>query len=116
LRTALHKLTVEADARRVSPWWLVGFFLLATLGELCLSPVGMSMVSQLAPARFATMLMGLWLLIFAFGNYLAGALGEKWGTWPPVHYFVVLLAIVGGATLLLFALGPKIAAMMHEER
>jgi proton-dependent oligopeptide transporter, POT family len=114
LRSALDELLIKANTHRVSPWWLLGFFLLATLGELCLSPVGMAMVSQLAPARFATMLMGLWLLTFAFGNFLAGAIGQKWGTWTPVSYFLVLLAIVGGAGLLLFALGRMIGAMMHE--
>lgn len=115
LRSALDELMVQADFYRVSPWWLLGFFLLATVGELCLSPVGMSMVSQLAPARFTTMLMGLWLLTFAFGNYLAGALGEKWGVWPPVSFFAVLLAVVGGSAILLFALSRTIRAMMHEE-
>ncbi len=107
---------IAANVQRVSPWWLLGFFLLATLGELCLAPVGMSMVAQLAPARFATMLMGLWLLTFSFGNFLAGAFGEKWGSWTPVSYFLTVLAIVGGAALLLFALRGKMQAMMHEGR
>jgi proton-dependent oligopeptide transporter, POT family len=114
VRAALNQLMIDSSSHRVGPWWLLGFFLLATLGELCLLPVGMSVVSQLAPARFATMLMGLWLLTFAFGNFLAGALGEKWGTWAPAHYFVVLLVIVGGAALLLFALGRKIGALMDQ--
>jgi POT family proton-dependent oligopeptide transporter len=114
LRAALDELLIQANTHRVSPWWLVGFFLLATLGELCLSPVGMAMVSQLAPARFATMLMGLWLLTFAFGNFLAGAFGEKWGAWPPVSFFLVLLAVIGCAALLLFALRRPVKAMMHE--
>lgn len=114
LRSALDELLVKSDTNRVSPWWLIAFFFLATLGELCLSPVGMAMVSQLAPARFATMLMGLWLLTFAFGNFLAGAIGEKWGTWPPVTFFLVLLAIVGGAALVWFTLGRTIHKMMHE--
>jgi POT family proton-dependent oligopeptide transporter len=114
LRTALDELLVMSDTRRVSPWWLVGFFLLGTLGEMCLLPVGMSMVSQFAPARFATMFMGLWLLTFAFGNYLAGAVGEQWGTWPPTQYFFVLLGVLAGAASLMFALAGKVRRMMHE--
>jgi POT family proton-dependent oligopeptide transporter len=115
LRASLNELMQQADASRVSPWWLVGFFLLATMGELCLTPVGLSMVSQLAPARFATMLMGLWLLTWAFANFLAGAFGEQWGTWTPLTYFWTMLVILGGATIVLFLLARKVGALMHEE-
>jgi POT family proton-dependent oligopeptide transporter len=114
LRDTLNDLMKKADASRVSPWWLVWFYLLATVGELCLAPVGLSMVSQLAPARFATMLMGLWLLTFAFAGFIAGAFGEQWGTWSPMHYFVIVLALMVGATVLLFAISRKIGSLMHE--
>jgi POT family proton-dependent oligopeptide transporter len=114
LRSTLDRLMVQADTHRVSLWWLAGFFLLATLGELCLSPVGLSMVSQIAPARFATMLMGLWLLTFAFGNFVAGSLGEKWGTWSPVSYFAGVFALLAVASVLFFLVCRKIGTMMHE--
>ncbi len=58
----------------VSPLWLTGAYLFHTLGELCLSPVGLSYVTKLAPARFASLLMGIWLLANAAANKLAGAL------------------------------------------
>jgi proton-dependent oligopeptide transporter, POT family len=116
LRASLNALMLQADANRISPWWLVGFFLLATMGELCLTPVGLSMVSQLAPARFATMLMGLWLLTWTFANYIAGAFGEKWGTWAPVDYFIIVLVPMAGATAVLFALARKIGSLMHEAK
>jgi POT family proton-dependent oligopeptide transporter len=114
LRASLNTLMLQADASRVSPWWLVVFFLVATMGELCLTPVGLSMVSQLAPARFATMLMGLWLLTWTFASYIAGAFGEKWGTWTPVDYFVAVLVPMAGATAVLFALAGKVGSLMHE--
>jgi len=114
LRGALNELMIQANGNRVSSLWLLGFFLLATLGELCLSPVGLSMVSQLAPARFATMLMGLWLLNYSFGNYLAGEVGERWGTWPPTQYYLVMAVALGGATVVLFVLVRKVTALMHE--
>jgi POT family proton-dependent oligopeptide transporter len=114
LRASLNALMIQADASRVSPWWLVVFFLVATMGELCLTPVGLSMVSQLAPARFATMLMGLWLLTWTFASYIAGAFGEKWGTWTPVDYFVAVLVPMAGATAVLFALAGKVGSLMHE--
>jgi POT family proton-dependent oligopeptide transporter len=100
----------------VSAWWLVWFYILSTIGELCLSPVGLSMVSKLAPARFATMLMGMWLLMTFFGNFVAGALGETWGKVTPVSYFFVISVAVGGASLVLFMLTRKIAVMMHGVR
>jgi len=56
----------------VSPLWLFGVYFLHTLGELCLSPVGLSMVTRTAPAAAAALLMGVWFLSSAFGNYMAG--------------------------------------------
>ena len=58
----------------VSPFWLVAAYTLHTLGELCLSPVGMSYVTKIAPARFASLLMGVWFLANAAANKVAGAL------------------------------------------
>lgn len=58
----------------VSPWWLTLAYLFHTLGELCLSPVGLSYVSRIAPARFASLLMGAWYLANTIANKLAGAL------------------------------------------
>jgi POT family proton-dependent oligopeptide transporter len=59
---------------RVSMWWLVALYVLHTMGELCLSPIGLSMVSKLAPLRFASLLMGTWFLANAAANKLAGTL------------------------------------------
>jgi proton-dependent oligopeptide transporter, POT family len=59
---------------KVSPLWLVGVFLFECLGELCLSPVGLSTVTKLAPARFAALTMGAWYLSISIGNYVAGSL------------------------------------------
>jgi POT family proton-dependent oligopeptide transporter len=113
LRDSLNDLMQQADAARISPWWLVAFYLVATMGEMCLAPVGLSMVSQLAPARFAVMLMGSWLLVWTFGSYIAGTFGEMWGTWTPEHYFTVFTAILAVATLVLFLLVRTIRALMH---
>jgi POT family proton-dependent oligopeptide transporter len=112
-RATLDDLMVKSSAFRVSSWWLFWFYILATLGELCLSPVGLSMVSKLAPAKFATMLMGLWLLTSFFGGFAAGAFGEIWGTVAPTPYFIIFLAALGGASLVLFLLVRKVVAMMH---
>lgn len=58
----------------VSPFWLVAAYLLHTWGELCLSPVGLSYVTKVAPARFASLLMGVWFLANAAANKIAGAM------------------------------------------
>jgi len=58
----------------VSMWWLFLLYVLHTMGELCLSPIGLSMVSKLAPLRFASLLMGTWFLANAAANKLAGTL------------------------------------------
>ena len=60
------------DSGKVSPLWLIAVFFIHTLGELCLSPVGLSTVSKLAPVRIVGLMMGLWFLATSIGNYLAG--------------------------------------------
>ncbi|HKB80136.1 MAG TPA: peptide MFS transporter [Thermoanaerobaculia bacterium] len=57
---------------RVSPWWLVGLYFLQMTGELCLSPVGLSMVTKLSPPRVVGLMMGVWFMASALGNYVAG--------------------------------------------
>ncbi len=70
----------QADSGKASLWWLVLCYLLHTLGELCLSPVGLSMVSRLAPLKMAALLMGLWYLFLALANKLAGWVGSLIGS------------------------------------
>jgi POT family proton-dependent oligopeptide transporter len=61
----------------VSPWWLVGVFFLQTIGELCLSPVGLAAMTRLAPAKLAGVVLGVWFLADALGNKLAGVLAGE---------------------------------------
>jgi len=113
LREALNGLMVHSSKYRVSMWWLFWTYVLATLGELCLSPVGLAMVSRLAPARFATMLMGLWMLTSTFGNFVAGACGELYESVPPTQFFSYFVLILSGAAVILFLLIRKIVTLMH---
>ncbi|HEX2833857.1 MAG TPA: peptide MFS transporter [Thermoanaerobaculia bacterium] len=62
----------EASGQRVSPMWLVGLYFLQMVGELCLSPVGLSMVTKLSPPRVVGLMMGVWFFATAMGNYVAG--------------------------------------------
>lgn len=68
-------LIPAAAGTEVSPFWLVGCYLLQTLGELCLSPVGLSAMTKLAPARAGGFVMGIWFLAASIGNWLAGRAG-----------------------------------------
>jgi POT family proton-dependent oligopeptide transporter len=110
----LLRLETMSEAARVSGVWLFLSYLLATLGELCLSPVGLSMVTKLAPLQFASLFMGVWLLASSVAQYAGGSIGETWGIIPPARYFMLFVwtSIVGG--LVLAALVRPLKRLMHE--
>ena len=64
----------NSNTSYISLWWLVGVYFLHTLGELCLSPIGLSMVSKVSPKKIASLMMGFWFLSAAIANYSAGKL------------------------------------------
>ena len=74
----------------VSPLWLVAGYFIMTVAELCLSPIGLSLVSKLAPSKFLSLMMGTWFLTSFFGNMSAGVWGGKYETYNPVVLFGVL--------------------------
>jgi POT family proton-dependent oligopeptide transporter len=75
---------------KVSAWWLIGTYGVITIGELCLSPMGLSLVSKLAPPRLAALMMGGWMLSTAIGNKLSGVLASLWDTYEFKQYFFVV--------------------------
>jgi POT family proton-dependent oligopeptide transporter len=106
-------LAFTADpALKVSPWWLVAVYCLHTIGELCLSPVGLSTVSKLAPARYAGVMMGVFFFAIGAGNLLAGKAGGISDSLAPATLFGGLFAITTTMAVLLVVLSPKIKAMM----
>lgn len=97
---------------QVGPQWLFFVYVLHTIGELCLSPVGLSMVTKLAPMRVAALMMGIWYLANAAANYLAGILEELLkGTSFPLYWFLVGSSV--GAGIVLFAITPFVKRLMH---
>ena len=92
----------------VSPMWLVATYFLHTTGELCLSPVGLSYVTKVAPARFASVLMAGWFLANGAGNKIAGALAGLYGRMPNAQFFMIFVVSSVVASGLLFLLVPKI--------
>jgi len=93
----------EAGAK-ASMWWLIGCTFVLTIGELYLSPIGLSLVTKVAPARIVSMMMGVWFLSSFFGNYLAGFLGTFWEKMPKQSFFLMLIAFSTLAGIAFFAL------------
>lgn len=93
--------SIAAAGVQVSPLWLAGVYLLHTVGELCLSPVGLSAMTKLAPARVTGLLMGVWFLSIAVGNYMGGRLASLYEALPLPTLFGTVAAFGLGAGLVL---------------
>jgi POT family proton-dependent oligopeptide transporter len=107
---------VALSGRQAAPVWLVSTYLLHTMGELCLSPVGLSATTKLAPQRFKSQMMGIWFLGSALGNLVAGLLagtatGGGFGAMQGVYLNIFLTSL--GAGLLLFVLTRPVKTLMH---
>ena len=90
------------EAGRISPAWLTGCYLLLSVAELLLSPLGLSLVTHIAPSHRTSQAVGLWFAAAAVGNAFAGVIGLAWERWPHHRYFALLaLLSIGAATLLL---------------
>jgi POT family proton-dependent oligopeptide transporter len=101
---------------KVSPWWLIGLYFLHTIGELCLSPVGLSIVTKLAPARIVGFMMGWWFLSIAVGNKLAGMAGGLFATLPLPKLFGAVAGVTFAAALILLAITPWLRKLMGGVR
>src|SRR5262249_52101882 len=95
-----------------SPWWLVGVYLLHTIGELCLSPVGLSVVTKLAPARIVGAMMGVWFLSLSFGNKIGGWVAGFFETLPLPQLFGAVSAPPAAAALILALMIRPIRTLM----
>ncbi len=103
---------IAADGTLVGPWWLTSVYFVHTMGELCLSPVGLSMVSKLAPQRLMSVMMGFWFLSSAVANYLAGRLEAILQAYDiNMWYFLIISSICASAALV--ALNPILKKWMH---
>lgn len=87
---------------KVSPWWLISGYGVITLGELMLSPMGLSLVSKVAPIRMRGLMMGGWFAATATGNYLVGTIGVKWTEWTHSKFFFVVAVMCAAVGLILF--------------
>jgi POT family proton-dependent oligopeptide transporter len=101
---------------KVSVWWLVANYGVITIGELFLSPMGLSVVSKLSPKNITALMMGGWFLSTSIGNKLSGVLASLWDTYDDkANFFWVNFSLLMFATLIMFALVKNLNKVMKEK-
>ena len=101
---------------KVSVWWLVANYGVITIGELFLSPMGLSVVSKLSPKNITALMMGGWFLSTSIGNKLSGVLASLWDTYDnKANFFWVNFCLLMFATLIMFALVKNLNKVMREK-
>lgn len=101
---------------KASMGWLIATYGIFTVGELLVSPIGLSMVSKLAPARLTALMMGAWLLVNAIAGKVAGLMATFWDSFiDKKAYFLILIIAAVAATIAMFALSKKISAVIREK-
>ena len=113
---------------KVSMLWLTSMYLLHTWGELCLSPIGLSLVNKLSPLKYASMLMAVWFLANAFANKLAGVLSALYPEQGKItsfmgyqmsnlyEFFMLFVILAGVASLILFGLTKSLQKLMNADK
>jgi POT family proton-dependent oligopeptide transporter len=102
-----------AGADKASWLWLLFYFIVLTVGELYISPIGLSLVSQVAPARFLSVTMGAWLATSFVGNFGAGWLGSFWSGMGKADFFALMSAIAFVASATIFAFRKPLESVLH---
>jgi len=104
---------------KVSAWWLIWSYFFQTVGELCISPVGLSSMTKLSPKRFVGQVMGIWFLASALGNLIGGLVGgfvdpEKLDQMPKLFLITAALLAISGVILAIFI--KPIKKMLNEKQ
>ncbi|KIG14534.1 Di-/tripeptide transporter [Enhygromyxa salina] len=114
LLMALGGMFSDGGHAKVSGLWLVGFYGIITIGELLLSPMGLSLVTKLAPKRLVGLAMGGWFLATAFGNNFSGFFGGIQSSMTPVNFFLVLAGITAVVAGFIYALLDRLDAAIKQ--
>jgi POT family proton-dependent oligopeptide transporter len=102
-------------ADKSSAWWFISSYAVITIGELFLSPMGLSLVSKLSPARLTSLMMGGWFLATSIGNKLSGVLSSMWdGYEQKANFFYLNFVLLGLAALLLFGMLRKLNKVFSQ--
>ncbi|MDX2116310.1 MAG: peptide MFS transporter [Planctomycetota bacterium] len=119
-----------AKGQLVSPLWLIGAYYLHTMGELCLSPTGLSYVTKAAPVRFVSLLMGVWFISSFIANLGAGLIGAQveaiergeiklpWSDWNlggQADFFLLFVVVPGGVGLLVLLFTPLLKKLLRNQ-
>ncbi len=108
--------SISMGDEKASSWWLIASYGVITFGELCLSPMGLSLVSKLSPPRLTALMMGGWFLSTAVGNKLSGMLSGLWeGFENKGNFFLMNFALCIAATILLLVLLKWLRKVMREK-
>jgi POT family proton-dependent oligopeptide transporter len=103
-------------AEKVSVWWLIASYGVITIGELFLSPMGLSLVSKLSPPRLTALLMGGWFLATSIGNKLSGVLASMWDRYEDKgNFFLLNFTLLLCASAMAFAMLRWLNKIMKEK-
>ena len=104
----------DDGALKVSGLWLMSFYAVVTVGELCLSPMALSLVTKLSPKRFVGLTMGGWFFASAVGNKFSGFLGVLQGAMTPTMFFLTIAGAVTLVALYIRAVLPTLDAAIKK--
>ena len=93
--------------------WLLAYFVVITIGELYLSPVGLSLVSKAAPARMVSMMMGVWLGTSFIGNFIGGWLGSFWSSMDKMYFFLMIAIVAALAGVVIAAFNRPLGKILR---
>ena len=110
---AANKVVASGGTLLVSPWWLIGSYFFQTVGELCLSPVGLSSMTKLSPKQYVGQMMGIWFLASSVGNLVAGLVG---GHVDPSNLEQTPTVFIGTTIALAVATGILLALVVPIRR
>ncbi len=111
---SLAGLLSDGGHAKVSGLWLISFYAMVTMGELCLSPMGLSLVTKLSPKRLVGLTMGGWFMATAFGNNFSGFFGGIQGRMEPTYFFLMLAGLTALVALFIYLLLPKLDAAIKQ--
>jgi proton-dependent oligopeptide transporter, POT family len=104
----------QAQGDQASWLWLFAYFIVITIGELYLSPIGLSLVSKVAPARMVSMMMGVWLATSFVGNFGAGWLGSFWSSMDKTSFFLMIAGVAAFASVAIWVFNRPLRAVLKD--
>ena len=104
---------VADESVKASLWWLMGAYLFTTIGELFVSPIGLSMITKLAPARMGSLFMGVWFLSSFLAHLIGGLVVQFMDKLGPLNLFVAITVFIVALGIIVFTLSRRLVVWMH---